>query len=163
VPARELVAGSLETRPLLSQNQRTQKKDFGNRGKRDDTWTDYRSRNVTWENISDKQQQDGTLNEAFESYYKEQGICPAEEWSEFMQTLVKPLPIVFRINGSGKFADALRQRLEDDFFSKFAKERLVIDGVSIPRYSSAFLQVFTIESSCLRASWCAGLQTWSSL
>jgi hypothetical protein len=114
---------------LFMQGQRTQKKDFGNRGKRDDTWTDYRHRNVTWDNMNDKQQ-DGSLNEAFESYYKEQGICPEAEWSEFMDTLRKPLPIVFRINGSGKFADALRKRLEDDFFSAFEKERLIVDGVT---------------------------------
>jgi hypothetical protein len=109
------------------QSQRTLKRDFGKKGKRDDTWTDYRSRNVNWENIYDKAAS-GSLNESFEEYYKEQGACPPEEWDKFIETLIKPLPIVFRINGSGKFADTLRSRLEDDFFSKFAKDKLKVDG-----------------------------------
>lgn len=109
------------------QGNRTQRKDFGN-GKRDNTWTDYRQRNVNWANINEKKQLDGSLNDGFQEYYKEQGICPESEWGEFMDVLSKPLPIVFRINGSGKFADALRKRLEQDFFSKLGG--LIIDGAS---------------------------------
>lgn len=137
---------------LVLQHQRTQKKDFGNRGKRDDTWTDHRERNVTWDNISDKQEQ-GSLNDAFETYYKEQGICPEAEWTEFLQTLVKPLPIVFRINGSGKFADALRKRLEDDFFSKFTQEKLVIDGAAI------FTLYIFATRQCLRTAGCVSIRS----
>lgn len=36
-----------------------------------------------------------------------------------LEALRKPLPTTFRINGSGKFADDLRDKLEADFFSKF--------------------------------------------
>lgn len=82
---------------------------------------------MNWENISDKAAE-GSLNEAFEEYYKEQGVCPAEEWDAFIATLIKPLPTVFRINGSGRFANALRARLEDDFFSKFTSQRIIVDG-----------------------------------
>lgn len=136
---------------MLLQNQRTQKKDFGNKGKRENTWTDHRQRNVTWDNITDKHQQ-GSLNEAFELYYKEQGICPEDEWEEFFNTLVKPLPIVFRINGSGKFADALRQRFEDDFFSGFTKESLVIDGMTTANFACVCFRAFAGRGLPLTAS-----------
>lgn len=59
-----------------------------------------------------------TSNEAFEEYYKAQGIVPEEEWTAFMDCLRTPLPTTFRINGSGKFAAELRDRLDNDFFAK---------------------------------------------
>jgi hypothetical protein len=37
-----------------------------------------------------------------------------------MAALRRPLPITFRINGSGKFAHDLRARLEKDFLSSFS-------------------------------------------
>lgn len=63
-----------------------------------------------------------TENLDFEKYYKEQKICPEEEWDDFMASLKRQLPLTFRINGSGRFADALRQKLECDFLSKFSSE-----------------------------------------
>lgn len=48
-----------------------------------------------------------------------QGVCPPEEWEAFLEALRKPLPTTFRINGSGKFADDLRAKLESDFLSQF--------------------------------------------
>lgn len=116
------------TRGLVLQSQRTQKKDFG-KGKRSDEWTDYRNRNTTWENI-DVKAQEGSLNQEFEDYYKEQNVCPADEWDEFMHTLREPLPIAFRINGSGKFSEQLKERLQKDFFSKFDDGKIVIEGAS---------------------------------
>jgi multisite-specific tRNA:(cytosine-C5)-methyltransferase len=110
------------------QSKRTQSRDFGKRADRDDTWTEYRHRNVTWENITEKAEA-GSLNEEFEAYYKEQRVCPEGEWDAFMRTLRTPLPITFRINGSGKFASELRSRLENNFFSKFVDEKLEVDGV----------------------------------
>jgi hypothetical protein len=57
-------------------------------------------------------------NPDFEDYYKMQGIVPDEEWPTFMATLRTVLPSTFRINGSGKFANSLRDKLNADFFSK---------------------------------------------
>ena len=48
-----------------------------------------------------------------------QGIVPAGEWDAFITQLRTPLPTTFRINGRGKFAADLRNRLEQDFFSQF--------------------------------------------
>lgn len=44
---------------------------------------------------------------------------PEGEWDAFMGKLRTPLPTSFRINGRGKFAADLRNRLEQDFFSQF--------------------------------------------
>jgi hypothetical protein len=89
-------------------------------------WVDYRKTNVTWENIHEKRQ-GVSPSPAFEEYYKRQAICPDEEWAEFMDVLQTPLPISFRINGTGKFSDALRRRFETDFFSRISN--LSVDGV----------------------------------
>ena len=48
-----------------------------------------------------------------------QKIVPEGEWDAFMEKLRLPLPTTFRINGRGKFAADLRNRLEQDFFSQF--------------------------------------------
>eukprot|EP00798_Chlamydomonas_sp_ICE-L_P013848 gene13848-19771_t len=58
-------------------------------------------------------------NDAFDEYYKGQKIVPEAEWEEFLTCLRKPLPVTFRINGTGRFADHLRDRLKTDFFSQF--------------------------------------------
>ena len=50
-----------------------------------------------------------------------QGIVPEGEWDAFMETLRKPLPTTFRINGRGRFAADLRDRLQQDFFSQFSE------------------------------------------
>ena len=51
-----------------------------------------------------------------------QNIVPEGEWDAFMACLRTSLPITFRINGSGKFADALRRRLETDFLAGLVRE-----------------------------------------
>ncbi|KAG7671388.1 hypothetical protein Ndes2526A_g02089 [Nannochloris sp. 'desiccata'] len=96
-------------------------RDFGSRGGREDTW-DANKRSRT--------QHDGASDEcpAFEEYYKTQGICPPEEWNDFLATLRLQLPLTFRINGKGRFADALRSRLESDFFAEFSSGPITIDG-----------------------------------
>jgi hypothetical protein len=87
------------------------RRDFGNRGN-------------NWE--SNKKQKGEFLergnmsNAAFEEYYREQNIVPPGEFDAFLESLRKPLPITFRINGSGKFANELRERLQSDFFANFA-------------------------------------------
>ena len=43
-----------------------------------------------------------------------------------MACLAKDLPVAFRINGSGRFADHLRDKFESDFFSHFAKGDLKV-------------------------------------
>lgn len=56
-------------------------------------------------------------NELYNEYYQGQGIMPPEEWDTFIACMRQPLPITFRINGTGRFAAELRTRLERDFFS----------------------------------------------
>ena len=80
-------------------------------------------RENTWEESS--RRPDDFLDETdfnnaeFEEYYRRQGVVPEGEWEEFMRVLRQPLPASFRINGSGKFASDLRDRLENDFFAPF--------------------------------------------
>lgn len=67
-------------------------------------------------------------NADFEEYYRVQKVCPEGEWDAFMASLKSHLPMTFRINGSGRFANDLRRKLEDDFMSRFSKGPLEIDG-----------------------------------
>lgn len=91
--------------------KRVLKRDF--REPRDNQWREKRQR------VGDGWAEPELKNELFEEYYKAQQICPEEEFEDFLEALRKPLPTTFRINGSGKFADDLRAKLEKDFFSKF--------------------------------------------
>lgn len=70
---------------------------------------------------------DDLYNEAFEEYYKTQNIVPEGEWEDFVACLKKPLPTTFRINGSGKFANELREKLESDFFSYFSQGPITVN------------------------------------
>lgn len=67
-----------------------------------------------------------TENEAFTEYYQTQGIVPDGEWDAFVDILRQPLPITFRINGSGKFATDVRDKLQSDFFSHFANGPIMV-------------------------------------
>lgn len=57
-----------------------------------------------------------------------QDICPQGEWEQFVEVLKKPLPITFRINGSGRYANELRENLESDFFANFSKGPIVVSS-----------------------------------
>ena len=65
-------------------------------------------------------------NAEFEEYYRAQKLIPDEEWPAFLETLRTPLPITFRINGSGKFAFELREKFENDFFAKFQSGAIMV-------------------------------------
>lgn len=77
-------------------------------------------------------------NADFEEYYKAQNILQEEEWGEFLAILKKQLPATFRINGSGKFADSIRDKLKKEIAGKLenaaelgdeaTKNKVVIDG-----------------------------------
>ena len=62
----------------------------------------------------------------FVEYYKKQGVVPEGQWEEFMEVLKTPLPTTFRINGTGKFATDLRDKLESDFLSNFNKDPIMV-------------------------------------
>ena len=97
----------------------------------DAEWTDFRQRDATWDNHVDRRVATGageSPNEALEAYYKRQKIVPEDEWGQFLDVLQAPLPIVFRVNGSGPFARALRRRLDADFFAKMTPDLLQADG-----------------------------------
>ena len=64
-------------------------------------------------------------NAQFEAYYKAQKIVPEQEWEEFLTSLRTPLPMTFRINGSGKFATDLRDNLEGTLFAELLETKLV--------------------------------------
>ncbi|GAX75610.1 hypothetical protein CEUSTIGMA_g3054.t1 [Chlamydomonas eustigma] len=74
-------------------------------------------------------------NDDFEEYYKEQDIVPEGEWESFIKILGTELPVTFRINGSGRFADNLRDKLQSDFFSHFRKGDLMVadETIQVPK------------------------------
>jgi len=72
--------------------------------------------------------EDQKHNQAFEEYYTKNDIVPTGEWEQFLEALRKPLPVTFRINGSGRFADHLRDKLQSDFFSHFGETKLEVRG-----------------------------------
>eukprot|EP00216_Chloropicon_sp_CCMP2111_P005168 CAMPEP_0198248120 /NCGR_PEP_ID=MMETSP1446-20131203/46816_1 /TAXON_ID=1461542 ORGANISM="Unidentified sp, Strain CCMP2111" /NCGR_SAMPLE_ID=MMETSP1446 /ASSEMBLY_ACC=CAM_ASM_001112 /LENGTH=805 /DNA_ID=CAMNT_0043932449 /DNA_START=54 /DNA_END=2470 /DNA_ORIENTATION=+ len=59
-------------------------------------------------------------NKKFEEYYKKQQILGEEEWDTFVQIMRTQLPATFRINGSGKFAKAIHEKLTSELSSKLA-------------------------------------------
>ena len=64
------------------------------------------------------------------------GRLQEEEWPDLLKYLKRQLPLTFRINGSGRFAENLVKKLSDDsFLSKFTSEELVVEGevVSPPK------------------------------
>ncbi|XP_020233288.1 tRNA (cytosine(34)-C(5))-methyltransferase [Cajanus cajan] len=67
-----------------------------------------------------------TQNDAFDFYYKEQGIVHPQQWEQFVAVLRTPLPATFRINSSSQFSDDIRSQLEDDFMHSLRNE--VVEG-----------------------------------
>lgn len=61
-------------------------------------------------------------NDMFDKYYKAQKIVPEDEWETLISTLRSPLPMTFRINGSGKFATQMRDQLEGTLFAQLMRE-----------------------------------------
>lgn len=105
---------------LILQKPRVLKRDY--KEKRPDVWEERRTPNEN----GDGYQATPTDNKAFEEYYKRQGIVPEGEWDAFMSSLRTPLPATFRINGTGRFAAHLRDKLETDFFAKLQQESIEV-------------------------------------
>ncbi len=57
---------------------------------------------------------------------------PEGEWEAFMGALRRPLPTTFRINGSGRFAADLRDRLAQDFFAQLSGTTMARTSVTAP-------------------------------
>ncbi|KAF2292978.1 hypothetical protein GH714_034525 [Hevea brasiliensis] len=107
---------------------RTQRKHF--RDGRENVWkrpkfdsssdpNNTTTNNPTWQPFA-------TQNQAFDEYYKEQGIVAPEEWDTFVQVLRTPLPAAFRINSSSQFCTDIISQLEDGFVKSLKAE--VTDG-----------------------------------
>ncbi|KAF2283956.1 hypothetical protein GH714_017571 [Hevea brasiliensis] len=107
---------------------RTQRKHF--RDGRENVWKRAKSHsssdpnntstdNPTWQPFA-------TQNQAFDEYYKEQGIVASEEWDTFVEVLRTPLPAAFRINSSSQFCADIRSQLEDDFMKSLKLNSLMV-------------------------------------
>lgn len=101
-------------------HQRTMKRDF--KQSRPDKWS---------EKSRSQPERSEYNNELFVEYYKKQGVVPEGQWDEFMEVLKTPLPTTFRINGTGKFATDLRDKLESDFLSNFNKDPIMVAGETL--------------------------------
>lgn len=55
-------------------------------------------------------------NEAFEMYYKAQGIVPEEQWDDFMHSLRTGLPVAFRITGYLPESNYLLKIIKSEYF-----------------------------------------------
>lgn len=118
--------------------KRLHKRDFGKKGSRPNVWSQDQGGG---NRLSSKDQLTGDetyelkpfqlSNESFETYYKGQGFLKEDEWDAFMQVLRTQLPATFRINGSGNFANAIRDKLRAEVESNFAG--LVSEGGEVPR------------------------------
>ena len=75
-------------------------------------------------------------SEPFESYYREAGVVPAEEWDAFITSLRTPLGTSFRITGHSEdpAAVALLSYMEANHISHMGG--LAVDGVPIPQPTS---------------------------
>ncbi|DBA68056.1 TPA: hypothetical protein ACH3X2_014076 [Trebouxia sp. C0005] len=101
-------------------HQRVMKRDF--KQSRPDKWS---------EKSRSQPERSEYNNELFVEYYKKQGVVPEGQWEEFMEVLKTPLPTTFRINGTGKFATDLRDKLESDFLSNFNKDPIMVAGETL--------------------------------
>ncbi|XP_070575607.1 RNA cytosine-C(5)-methyltransferase NSUN2-like isoform X2 [Ptychodera flava] len=70
-------------------------------------------------------------NEAFESYYKAQGIIPEGEWDQFMSILQVNLPATFRITGFKSHAQQLLQFLKGHYFKELVD--VEVDGQAVEK------------------------------
>ncbi|KAL2343084.1 hypothetical protein Fmac_004369 [Flemingia macrophylla] len=103
---------------------RTQRKHF--RQSRENVWKRSKAdedpssaQNPSWTPFA-------TQNDAFDLYYKEQGIVHPQHWEQFVSVLRTPLPATFRINSSSQFSDDIRSQLENDFVHSLRDE--VVEG-----------------------------------
>lgn len=104
--------------------RRTLNRDFGRRKKEEEV-----------DRFTSQWLQDSEMkNERFEDYYKAQGIIEDDELDSFLSSMRLELPVVFRINGRGPFANTLREKLETDFFQKLAKEGSIAPPRALPWY-----------------------------
>ncbi len=60
-----------------------------------------------------------------------QKVVPEGEWDAFMACIRTPLPTTFRINGCGKFAIELRNKLQSDFFADFSHEPIMVSSKTL--------------------------------
>ena len=68
---------------------------------------------------------------AYEEYYRTQGIVPEGEFEDFIKALQRPLPITFRINGCGKYAKYLQERMQGEFLMGLTDEVKVSGSVQL--------------------------------
>ncbi|KAM4539185.1 RNA cytosine C(5)-methyltransferase NSUN2 [Odontesthes bonariensis] len=68
-------------------------------------------------------------NKLFEHYYKEQGLVPEGEFTQFMEAMREPLPATIRITGYKSHAKEILHCLKDKYFKDI--QELEIDGQKI--------------------------------
>jgi hypothetical protein len=116
---------------FLMQRSRTQARDF--KETRENVWRSNSKPNE-WQALD-------MHNADFEGYYQAQKIVPEGEWEAFMTSLRTMLPTTFRINGSGKFAEDLRNRLQTDFLSSFGSRPVQVANFTPSQPQSALCRM----------------------
>ncbi|CAI5437490.1 unnamed protein product [Caenorhabditis angaria] len=79
-------------------------------------------------------------NEKYWTYYKEQGVFPAEQFDEFKAALQRDLPVSFRFQGCHKDREQLIHEMESRFFGAIQESSDVAVCVpkSLPWYKEAY-------------------------
>ena len=93
-------------------NNRDSSKGFGKRPANDASWSDIVRENANWE-----------------TYYKSLNLIPESEWDDFKKACQTNLPMTFRITGSRKHAEEIRNIFLDRHVSQLKGK--TFDGVDI--------------------------------
>ncbi|ESN96523.1 hypothetical protein HELRODRAFT_68497, partial [Helobdella robusta] len=70
----------------------------------------------------------------FESYYKGQCIVPEEEWNDFMEALLRPLPCTFRVTGFKSHAKDMLSIVKKDYLNNLLHPYHITTTIIIIRY-----------------------------
>jgi len=72
-------------------------------------------------------------NDAFLAYYKEQGICPPDQFDDMIKALQQDLPASFRVTGFRSQAKSLLNIIEGDYFKELTEFQQKGGKVVVPK------------------------------
>ncbi|KAJ3896030.1 S-adenosyl-L-methionine-dependent methyltransferase [Lentinula edodes] len=95
-------------------------------------------------------------NERFFAYYKAQKIIPDEEWEDFLDALITPLPTTFRVAGSRQIAKSLNETIKNVHVPLLSnvtfEDQKLPPPVQLPWYPDGLAWQFNIPKKVLRKS-----------
>ncbi|KAL7271489.1 tRNA (cytosine-5-)-methyltransferase ncl1 [Rhizina undulata] len=93
-------------------------------------------------------------NAKYEAYYRESGLIPEEEWSEFWGTLKRTLPTTFRFTGSKAHALSVLKTLQETYIPHLSgitwDDQPVAPPTPLPWYPDNLAWTLTVGKSTIR-------------